>query len=174
MTSQSERVRKWQLMTDGAWYLKTRGWILIIKSGAGIASYEDPLHCRANWRSSSPQDITGVSPHSGSASRHYEIPEWKRSTCPERCAFVSESFPLESLPLFLALSEQNSFVPHPRSGYLSRVNFPTTLERGRWPISCGDSALIPTRKREIKQRRLRSAKNDRSKRFFSTVHDARD
>lgn len=49
---------------------------------------------RPSW----PQDITGISPHSGSTSRHYEIPEWKRSTCPdERCAFVSESFPQENL-----------------------------------------------------------------------------
>lgn len=65
-----------------------------------------------------------------------------------------------------ALPEQNSFVPHPRSGYLSRGNFPTTLERGRWPISCGDAILIPSKEREIKQRRPRSAKRTDRNDFF--------
>lgn len=151
---------------DGVWYLKNREWVLI--KGQDSTKILPLRWC--NWRSSSPRDITGGSPHSGSASRHYEIPEWKRSTCPdERCAFVSESFPLGSLPLFLRvagaellcsssakwLSVSSEFPDDARTrsmAYFLRRRYFDSFERKR------NQATTPT---------LRQ--NDRSKRFFSTI-----
>lgn len=64
-----------------AWIIKIR-WLIIWQEDTESFSF----HGGVSWRDCILADrLKNIPPHSGSASLHYEIPEWKRSTGSERC-----------------------------------------------------------------------------------------